>query len=70
LGLIAISATARSVGRGAVIVGMLSTKAPATGLPEGALFNTVIRTVLITPKTVWELELSSLMSLAKHNMAV
>jgi len=57
---------ARDVRGGAIIVGMLGAKTPATSLPQGALFNPMTRFVLIASEAVWELDFVSLTSFAKY----
>jgi len=57
---------ARSMGGGAIIMSVLSTETPTTGLPKGALFNPVTRIILIAPKAVGEFECGSLVPLAKY----
>jgi len=42
------------VGGGTLVVSMLGTEAPATGLPQGTLLDPVTRCILIAPKAIWK----------------
>jgi len=55
------------VRRGAVVVGMLSTKAPMASLPQGTLLDSMTRRVLMAPKAVWEDDVISSTSLPKYS---
>jgi len=56
------------VGGGALVVSVLSTEAPTACLPKGAVFDNVTRSVIIAFEAVGELDLSSLVPLAKYSM--
>jgi len=62
----AVVNTAGVVGRGALVVSMLSAKTPMTGLPKGTVFDNVTRGVVIAFETIRELNLSSPTLLAKY----
>jgi len=51
-------------------MGMLGAETPAAGLPEGTFFDPMSRAVLVAPKTVRELELVPLASLAKYSVTL
>ena len=57
------------VRRGALIVSVLSTEAPAARLPEGTVFDNMAGSVVIALETVRELELSSLTPFTKHGVS-
>jgi len=57
---------ARKIRGGAIVMSMLGTEAPATGLPKGAFFNNVTRSVVVALEAIWEGEVSSPSSLAKY----
>jgi len=55
------------VGGGALVVSVLSTKAPTAHLPKGAVFDNMTRSVVIAFEAVGELDLSSPVPLAKYS---
>ena len=62
--------TAGIVGREASIVSVLGAKTPAAGLPKGAIFDDVTRSVMVALETIGKLDLSSPTPLAKYCAAL
>ena len=63
----AVINTAGIMRGGTIVVSVLGTKTPAAGLPKGAIFDNVTRSVMVALETVGELNLSSLTPLAKYS---
>ena len=61
---------ARVVGRGTLIMGMLGTEAPPTGLPQGAFFDCMPWLISAAPEAVQELGFGSMSSLAQNRVAL
>ena len=55
------------MGGGTLVVSMLGTEAPATGLPQGTLLDPVTGCILIAPEAIWEDDVVPPTSLTKYD---